>query len=243
MAAAIATIVAIAVLVGLGLWQIERKAWKEALIDTLTRRLSAPATDLPPRTAWTKLDSDQEEFRHVTFSAEFLAGRDALVYSSGSSLRNDAAGAGYWVFTPARLAGGSVVVINRGFVPQERKDEMSASAGLVDVVGVMRWPEKRGTFTPKDDPAHNLWFARDPAAMASEKGWGDIAPFYIEMESPAPPSGLPRPAALSVNLPNNHQSYVVTWFGLAAALAVIFVIWAARELRMPRVPGPPGASL
>ena len=156
MAAAIATIVAIAVLVGLGLWQIERKAWKEALIDTLTRRLSAPATDLPPRTAWTKLDSDQEEFRHVTFSAEFLAGRDALVYSSGSSLRNDAAGAGYWVFTPARLAGGSVVVINRGFVPQERKNEMSRR--VTDAIAELAGLPREAVWVVFEDVSAEDWY-------------------------------------------------------------------------------------
>ena len=243
MGAAIATIVAVTALCGLGTWQIERKAWKEALIDTLTRRLSAPPASLPPRPTWPTLDPAQDEFRRISFSAEFLTDREAFVYTAGSALRNDISGPGYWVFTPSRLAGGSVIVINRGFIPQDRKAESSASSGLVDVVGVLRWPEKRNVFTPKDDPAHNLWFARDPESMAAEKGWGPVAPFYIELESPVPASGLPRPGMLTVNLPNNHLSYAITWFGLAAALAVIFLIWAFAELRKPRIPPVSGASL
>ena len=48
----------------------------------------------------------------------------------------------------------------------------------------MRWPEPRGLFTPADEPAKNLWFARDPAAMAAAKDWGNVAPFYIDQEAP-----------------------------------------------------------
>src|SRR4029077_1798090 len=174
---AILLIGALAVLVGLGTWQLERREWKEALIAELDRKLAAPPADLPARERWQQLNAAIDEFRRVTFPAEFLPGEEALVYTSGSPLRPDVTGPGYWVFSPARLTGGSIVLVNRGFVPEGRQDAKTRSegqpSGVVDIVGAMRWPEARGTFTPADQPDKNLWFARDPAAMAVAKGWGE----------------------------------------------------------------------
>ena len=93
------------------------------------------------------------------------------------------------------------------------------------MLGVVRWPEPRSYFTPNDDPARNLWFVRDHLAIAAAKGWGGVAPFYIELETPAPPGGWPRPGALKVNIRNEHLQYAITWYGLAGVLAVMFVLW------------------
>jgi surfeit locus 1 family protein len=224
---------ALAAFIALGTWQLERKAWKEALIAELDRKLSAPPADLPPRERWQQLNAAADEFRRVAFPAEFLPGEEALVYSSGSSLRPDAAGPGYWVLAPARLTGGSVLVVNRGFVPEGKQDPAGRQkpSGVVDIVGVMRWPEARGTFTPADDPAKNLWFARDPAAMAAAKNWGTIAPFYIDQEAPPAPGGLPRVGPLKPSLTNNHLQYAITWYGLALVtlIAAIFFVRAQRR--------------
>jgi len=199
---------ALAVLVALGTWQLERREWKETLIAELDRKLGAPPGDLPPPERWPQLNARSDEFRRVVFPAEFILGEEALVYSSGSPLRPEATGPGYWVFAPARLTGGSVVVVNRGFVPEGRQDPKSRAqgqgSGVVEIVGAMRWPEARGTFTPADDPAKELWFARDPAAMAAAKSWGNVAPFYIDQEAPPAPGGLPRVGPLKPSLPNNH---------------------------------------
>src|SRR5882672_7974715 len=188
---AVPTLFALAALVtfiGLGTWQIQRKAWKEALIDTLERRLSATPVDLPASDRWARLDPADDEFRRVRFSASFVPGAEALVYAGGSALRNDVSGPGYWVFAPARLAAGELVVVNRGFVPEGRQDPATRTAGEItgrtDIVGVLRWPEPPGLFSPKNDVAHNLWFVRDNAAIAKAKGWGAVAPFFVELESP-----------------------------------------------------------
>jgi surfeit locus 1 family protein len=222
-------VAALAVLVSLGTWQLSRKAWKEALIATLTERLAAPPAGLPARTAWDRLDAGAMEFRRVALRAAFLHDREALVYTTGSSLRRDVSGPGYWVFTPARLEDGSLVVINRGFVPQGRQDPKSRSegqvGGTVDLVGALRWPESGGIFTPADDPQRNLWFIRDHVAIAAAKQWGRVAPFFIDLESPPPPGGLPRTGPISPNLPNNHLQYALTWYGLALVLIVAFLIW------------------
>ena len=101
----------------------------------------------------------------------------------------------------------------------------------------MRWPEAPNWFTPKADPAQNLWFIRDPAAIAAAKSWGPVSPFYVEQETPMPPSGWPQPGKLVPNLPNNHLQYAVTWYGLALVLVVIFVVWAAKTARERRNQG------
>jgi surfeit locus 1 family protein len=225
----IAALIVFAGLVGLGNWQLDRKAWKEGLIATLGQRLAAAPSELPPLARWRGLDPAADEFRRVRFAAEFLPDEEALVFTSGSALRPDVEGPGYWVFAPARLADGSLIVIDRGFVPEGRQDKATRTAGApaarIDMVGVMRWPESPGWFMPQADPAHNLWFARDPLAIAQTKSWGAVAPFFIELESPQPPGGLPRPGPLKANLPDDHLQYALTWFGLAAALAVSFAFW------------------
>ena len=170
----------------------------------------------------------------MAFPAEFLDGEEALVYTAGSPLRSDVKGPGYWVFAPARLAGGSIVLINRGFVPDDHKDlAMRAEGvphGIVDVVGVMRWPEIRGSFTPADDPKKNVWYLRDSNSIATFKKWATAAPFYVDQESPTPAGGLPKPGKLEVRLPDDHLQYAITWFGLALALAGVYVVWLARRL-------------
>lgn len=228
-------LVALVTFIGLGTWQLQRKAWKEALIATLEQRLAASPAELPPRGRWPSLDPSDDEFRLVKFSAALLPGQEALVYGSGSALRSDVSGPGYWVFVPARLAGGGLVVVNRGFVPEGRQDPRSRSAGdvggTIEMTGVMRWPELRGFFTAKDDPGRNLWFVRDQLAIAAAKGWGEIAPFYVELESPQPPSGLPRAGALKVELRNMHLQYALTWYGLAAVVVVMFGFWLRARSR------------
>ena len=242
----------LAALIALGTWQLQRKAWKEHLIATLTERLAAPPSALPASTAWPRLDQADDEYRRVKFSATFDHGREALVYAAASAFRPDVTGHGYWIFTPARLADGAVVMVNRGFAPEDRKDAASRAAGQVtgpvEMVGTLRWPESRNWFSAADDAIHNLWFVRDPRAMAAGKGIGAVAPFYVEQESPVPPGGLPQPGRLVVNLPNNHLQYVVTWYGLALVLVVVFAAWTRSSLRSagqrvrPEVAGPMTSS-
>ena len=224
-----------AILVGLGVWQIQRKAWKEGLIASLTERLAVPPEAMPKAMTWRQLDAASDEYRRVEFRATFDNAREALVFASATAFRPDVSGPGYWVFAPARLADASVVMVNRGFVPDGRRDPKSRPdgelSGPVDIVGAMRWPDTRYWFTPNDDPAHNLWFARDPVAIAAAKNIGPVAPFYVEQEAPVPPGNLPQPGKLVVSLPDNHLQYAITWFGLAAVLAGVFISWSLSSRR------------
>ena len=131
-----------------------------------------------------------------------------------------------------------MVVVNRGFVPEGRQDPATRAegqvAGVVDIVGVMRWPEPRGMFSPKDDPARNLWFTRDHRAMAAAKNWGEVAPFYVEQEAPPAPGGLPQVGKIRAELPDNHLGYAITWYGLALMLVGVFGFWLRARAREPR---------
>jgi len=230
------TLVAVVVLGALGTWQLERRSWKEGLIAGLQNKLSAAPVALPPHERWPQLTAAKDEFRRVKFSAEFLD-QEALVYTSGSAIRPDVSGPGYWVLSPARLSDGSLIIVNRGFVPEGKQDPKTRPEGQprgdAEIVGAMRWPEPRGLFTPNDTPAKNLWFVRDPAAIAAAKGWGTVAPFYIDQEAPPAPGGLPKVGPLKPSLPNNHLQYAATWYGLALVVlisGIVFVRTRRREL-------------
>jgi surfeit locus 1 family protein len=231
----IPTVILFAVLIALGTWQLQRKAWKEELIATLTERLAAPPSTLPPPATWRTLDRDDTEYRRVAFTATFDDAKEALVYAAASAFRPDVSGPGYWVFTPARLADGGVVMVNRGFVPQDLANPAARpgghASGPIQITGTLRWPDARSWFSPGDDPAHNLWFLRDPASIAAAKGLQVVAPFYVEQEAPVPPGGWPQPGKLEVRLRNEHLQYVVTWYGLALVLAVVFAVWTRSSFR------------
>jgi cytochrome oxidase assembly protein ShyY1 len=231
------TLLMVAIFVGLGLWQLQRRVEKHALIAALTERLAAAPVPLPPAAQWSALTPDRDEFRRVTFTAIYEPRLDAMVYSSGSAIRSDISGPGTWAFLPARLPDGKTVAVNAGFVPntmQERAVQDRAVAGLITgkpvaLTGYIRFPEAAGILTPDVEHAKRLWFARDHIAMAQALGWDAVAPFYIDLESPVPPSGIPKPGPLAVHLKDDHMQYAITWFTLAFAVLIAFGVWWRRR--------------
>jgi surfeit locus 1 family protein len=230
------TVLILALLLGLGVWQLQRRVQKHALIAALTERLAASPDALPPVEQWSALTSAGDEFRRVSFSATYAPAPDAMVYSSGSAVRTDISGPGTWAFMPARLSGGETVVVNAGFVQntmQDRALEDRAVTGLITgapmtLTGYLRFPESAGILTPQENLANRLWFTRDHIAMAQKIGWdqaGRIAPFYIDLESPVPSNGIPKPGPLEVQLRDDHLQYAITWFGLAGAVMIAFGVW------------------
>jgi cytochrome oxidase assembly protein ShyY1 len=218
------TLIVICALIALGIWQLQRRVEKHALIEALTERLGTAPVPLPPAVQWSALDPDHDEFRRVTVTATFRDAPEAKIYASGSALRTDVAGLGAFVFTPAVVADGMTVVIDRGFVP-DGAQAAAAPRQAVTLTGYLRFPEKPGWITPVPDVNKRLWFARDHLGMAKALSWGAVAPFYIDLEAPAPPSGLPKPGPLKVHLKDDHLQYAITWFALAAAVAIAFAVW------------------
>jgi cytochrome oxidase assembly protein ShyY1 len=227
------TLAMVALFVGLGLWQLQRRIEKHALIAALIERLAAAPLPLPTPTQWSALAPAKDEFRRFSFAATYARLPDAMVYSAGSAVRDDIAGPGTWAFLPARLATGETVVVNTGFVQntmQDRALEDRAVARLITgapmtLTGYIRFPEAAGMLTPSENPAKRLWFTRDHLAMARALGWGEVAPFYIDLEQPVPESGIPKPGPLDVHLKDDHLQYAITWFALAAAVVIAFAVW------------------
>jgi len=233
---AISTLLILAVLLGLGFWQLQRRVEKHALIATLTERLAAPPGPLPAQAEWGALTPARDEFRRVTFLATYERRPDAMVYSSGSAVRTDVAGPGTWAFMPVHLPEGGIVVVNAGFVQNTMQDRAQQDRAVVRLItgkpvmltGYLRFPEAAGALTPRENPDKRLWFARDHLAMAHTLGWdqdGPVAPFYLDLESPVPDSGIPKPGPLDVRLKDDHLQYAITWFGLAGAVVIAFGVW------------------
>jgi len=233
------TLVMVALFVGLGVWQLQRRVEKHALIAALTERLAAAPSPLPSPAQWARLTPAHDEFRRVSFVASYEPGPDAMVYSSGSAVRDDISGPGTWAFLPARLPDGETVVVNAGFVQnimQDRAQQDRAVKPLltsqpVALTGYIRFPETAGLLTPAENTTTRLWFTRDHLSMAYALGWGEVAPFYIDLEAPVPASGIPKPGALEVHLKDDHMQYAITWFTLAGAVVIAFGVWLRGQRR------------
>jgi len=225
------TLVGLAILVGLGAWQLERKSWKEGLIAAIEARTKAEAVSLAD--AIGRLGAGEDvEYMRVTARGRFLHDKERYFYAPDAEL-----GPGFHVYTPLEVAGsGSVLFVNRGFVPEAVKDGAARKAGQLDgetdVTGLVRMPGPKGFFTPENEPQHNLWYWRDiDGLMRSAFGEGKrtAVPLVLEAEAPAP-GGWPRGGATIVELPNRHLEYAITWFGLAFALVAVFAAYAAPRL-------------
>ncbi len=237
------TLFMVALCVSLGVWQLQRRAEKHALIAALTERLAAAPGALPQASQWSALTPARDEFRRVRFTATYQSLPDAMVYSSGSAVRDDVTGPGTWAFMHATLLTGEIVEINAGFVQNTMQDRAQQDRAVtrlitgepVTLTGYLRFPESAGTLTPPENMAKRLWFSRDHPAMARTLGWSEggkpVAPFYIDLEAPAPASGIPKPGPLSVQLKDNHMQYVITWFGLAGAVVIAFAVWLFGQRR------------
>jgi cytochrome oxidase assembly protein ShyY1 len=233
------TLVMLALFIGLGVWQLQRRVEKHALIAALTERLAVAPGALPSPAQWSALTPAHDEFRRVSFTATYEHLPDAMVYSSGSAVREDISGPGTWAFLPARLASGETVVVNAGFVQnmmQDRSQQDRAVAPLITgqpvmLTGYLRFPDKAGVLTPAENLARRLWFTRDHLTMAHALGWGEVAPFYIDLEQPVPVSGIPKPGPLEVHLKDDHMQYAITWFALAGAVVIAFGAWLRAQRR------------
>ena len=219
----VALLAVLAVLVGLGAWQVQRLHWKTDLIERVTARLAAAPVLAPDPARWADIGAD-DEYTRVRLSGRFLNDKEAFVVASTEL------GPGYWVMTPFVQADGSTIVVNRGFVTSERREPAKRAAGQIDgettVTGLLRLSEAESWVLRANDPAAERWYRRDPAELARARGLDHVAPFFVDADAAANPGGWPVGGLTRVRFPNNHLVYAITWFGLAllAALAIGFVV-------------------
>jgi len=220
------TVPALLLLVGLGTWQLQRMHWKEGLIAQRAAMVAAPPI-APPQTL---AEAQENEFRHVADNGVLLNDREIFLAAS-----SEGGGSGYQVLTPLREAGGRIIFVNRGFIPIQLKDPAKRTAGepsgTVHIVGLLRVPpaQKPTFFLPNNRPDLDLWFWVDLPAMAKAAGVPDAAPFYVDADKTANPGGWPKGGVTNLELPNDHLQYAITWYALAVALIVIYVLYHRRN--------------
>jgi len=211
---------------GLGFWQIERLFWKRELIAQRQAAVEA-APVAAPRTLEEALG---REFRHVTDEGVFLHDKEIFLGATSEAGRQ-----GYQVLTPLVEPSGRIVIVNRGFIPTELKDPATRSAGQiagkVQVQGLLRLPpaQKPNWFLPDNRPDLNYWFWVDLLAIAAADKLDRVAPFYIDAGAAPNPGGWPKGGVTRLALPNDHLQYAITWFSLAVALIVIYVLFHRRN--------------
>lgn len=214
-----AVLAAIALFLGLGVWQVQRLYWKLDLIERVDARLAAAPVAAPGPGAWDGLTRNADEYARVTATGHFLHDREVR------ALAVTELGSGYWVMTP--LVGSDfTVLVNRGFVPQDRRDpetrEEGQVPGRVTVSGLLRLSEPGGGFLRANDPAAGRWYSRDVAAIAAAEGLEDpVAPYFIDADAAPNPGGLPVGGLTVVRFRNTHLTYALTWFALAAGLGYL----------------------
>lgn len=222
----------VALLAGLGVWQLRRLAWKEALIDRVETRATAAPVAPPPRAQWDALAPQEYDFTHVRVSGHFDLSREALIFSpppSGAGVEP-----GFRVIAPLLLDDGGAILVDRGFLPlSQRADETRkrTPSGAVMLTGLLRGPQARNLFTPADSPQDGLFYTSDARALAAHLKIADAAPFLLELDPAAPAPGLPRVYDHNIELSNNHLSYAITWFALSAAVAGGFAFYAFGRLK------------
>lgn len=238
--AAVLTALALAVLIGLGTWQLQRLHWKEDLVARVGARVSEPPSKLPTPAEWPKLDLAAWEYRPVEAAGRFRHDLESRVYTLLSDAIGSLEGPGYWIMTPLELADGTgTILVNRGFVPLETAQPLERPEGEVAVRGLLRGPEDRNMFTPDDRPGGRLFYARDAGAIGSGLGLAEVAPFTIDAAA-TPPGTLPQGGETRLVFPNRHLEYALTWYGLAGALAGVFVAFTLSRRRRADLAPPPG---
>lgn len=236
------SLAAFVVLIALGVWQIERRTWKLALIDRVEQRVHAAAQPIPSPAAWPAVSTANDEYRHVSLKGRLLHDRETLVQAVTEE------GPGYWVLTPLQRGDGTEVLVNRGFVPSERRDASTRRDGNpdgeVEITGLLRMTEPKGGFLRSNVPQHNRWYSRDVAAIAAARGLNNVAPFFVDADAGSQSAPGPIGGLTVIRFPNNHLIYALTWFALAFMLAGrLFVTFGGGLFRRKRfVHEPDGGS-
>lgn len=220
-----------AAFIALGVWQLQRLAWKTELIAQVDARVHAAPQPAPGPEAWASVSRARDQYRRIAARGVFDHEREVLVRAVTEQ------GGGYWVMTPLRTTEGFTVLINRGFVSPERREPETRAAGQVrgerQVTGLLRMSEPGGGFLRANDPAAGRWYSRDVAALAQAKGLSNVAPYFIDADATPNPDGWPRGGLTIIKFANSHLVYALTWFGMALLTLVGYGV-VLRETRRRR---------
>lgn len=228
------TLIGLGILVSLGSWQLKRLAWKNNLTEQIMARTSAPPISLEALLNLNRQHPDQLEYQRVKLQGRFLNDYEQRYYAMSG------AASGWHIYTPFKTTNGLIVLVNRGFVPDQMKQPatrpQAPPTGRQTLIGIARYglPHKP-LFSPDNDPARNLWYWRDLSGMASHVRallpGTRIAPFFVEAERTGPPDQWPHAGVTRIHLVNHHLQYALTWFGLALALLGVYFFYLAGQLR------------
>ena len=190
-----------AILLSLGIWQLQRLAWKQELLRAIENKILAPAVEIP---------------QTVLLDAHSLLPVRAEGRYKGDTVRvlvsQKIYGAGYRLITAFELVDGRTIMLDRGFI-SVRSEMPSTPEGRGQVIGNLQWPQEIDSFTPENDLAANIWFARDVARLADHLKAEPVllvlrdSSFETEVATPLP--------KMTANIPNDHMNYAITWFSLA----------------------------
>lgn len=220
------TLVALAVLLGLGIWQLQRLHWKSEIIATIAAQMALPASPLPTG------DINPEAWRYRKAQAEGRFHHDKEIHLYAAS---DKGKPGYLIITPLERPDGSFVMFNRGWVPMDNRMPETRPAGqiegLVTLSGIVRKPWLQNTFVADNEPQANIWFYGDLDGMAKFREIVHYAPIFLEADETPNPGGLPIGGQSRVKISNDHLNYALTWFSLAVALLIVYGFYVAEQFR------------
>ncbi|MDQ0466670.1 surfeit locus 1 family protein [Caulobacter ginsengisoli] len=221
----IATAIAMAILIGLGVWQLQRLAWKQNLLAQIAARSTAPAVSLDAGLA----SAENPEFTRVRVVCPGLAtARFVAIYAIGEGQAGDRL-VSLCHPTDSKLA----LLVDRGFVAGtiSARPPQTESQTPVAIVGLLRRGDHGNAFTPP--PQDGRFFSRDLAAIGKALGaTRPLAPLMLSAETSSNPEWKALvPAPLPSDIPNRHLEYALTWFGLAGALAAVYgaMLWRRRK--------------
>jgi surfeit locus 1 family protein len=229
------TLAALALLIGLGVWQLQRLEWKRGLVAEIETRTKAPPVGLADALALVK-KGDDVDYMRIKLRGSFEHDKERYLYAINADGEP-----GWHVIVPFDTDTGDLVLVDRGFVPEQRRDPASRPEGqlqgVVDITGLARPPESQGLFVPNNEPENNRWFFRDLNGMMFSMyptATMDPVPFFVEAEQGDVPGGWPRGGQTRLDLPDNHLQYAITWFLLALCLLVIYGLYVGAALRGPK---------
>lgn len=208
-------IVGCAILISLGLWQLQRMEWKEGVLATIEERMVAAPIALPAQ-----MSEAQDEYRAVTatghFTGEFI---ELLAGQKGAS-------PGVRIIEAFATNDGRRILIDRGFIEDQARTT-PRNAGTTEISGNILWPDDNDSFTPPPDEKSGLWFERDLPAMAAKLGTEEI---LIVARQDTGDGILPVPVDTS-SIPNDHWGYAVQWFLLALVWGVmtLYLLYRIRQ--------------